>query len=212
MLANINLSVRDTPILASIDLKLELLAERAGPIVTRLAADARLVLGYRKAADRLSADGTTASSDRQLSKERELYLEALKLLQDPIIPIRAQGLSMLRDLASPASVLLQNEPALLPGILDLFIQTVQHEDSFIYLNAIRGLSLMVDRFGKAIAARLVEVYRGTNVSNVGEDEAGHRELDKRLRCGEALTQVVERAGAALAIFGECRETWWSVEY
>ncbi|GAA6056879.1 hypothetical protein NBRC10513_006518, partial [Rhodotorula toruloides] len=99
----------------------------------------------------------------------------------------------------------RTDPALLPAVLDIFVQAIEEEDSFLYLNAVQGLSSLVDVFGRQVIGRLLEVYTGARKGDrepkaVGEGEKGTRELDKRLRVGETLLQVVQRAGEALGMF------------
>jgi len=107
--------------------------------------------------------------------------------------------------------LLKTDPALLPAILDIFLNSLTEEDSFLYLNAVQGLSVLVDVFGRQVVRGLLEVYTGGSrrgggskieVREVGDGETGQREVDKRLRVGEALVQVVQRAGEALATLRE----------
>lgn len=191
-----------TPLLSLIFEKLPALASSTtSEIVPPLAREARLVLSVRLAS---SYTPTTASLTDPLAASRARYQEALKLLQDPILPLRAQGLAILRSLVVSPEALLSTDPALLPAVLDIFVQAIEDEDSFLYLNAIQGLSTLADVYGKQIVRRLGQVYLGAQgrVEEVGEGDKGRRELDKRLRIGEAMVQVVQRAGEALAVFGE----------
>lgn len=141
-----------------------------------------------------------------LAASRATYQEALKSLQDPILPVRAHGLAQLRTLVRSPEAFLSTDPALLPAVLDIFVQALEDEDSFMYLNAVQGLSSLADVYGKQVVRRLVGVYLGGNSEvarrEVGSGEKGRRELDKRLRMGEALVQVVQRAGEALGAIGE----------
>lgn len=190
-----------TPLLSLIFDKLDGLASSSSEIVPPLAREARLVLSLRRAS--LFASPSSSTSD-PLAASRERYQEALRLLQDPILPVRAQGLAILRSLVANHEALLSTDPALLPAVLDIFVQAVEDEDSFLYLNAIQGLSSMVDVYGRQIVKRLVKVYlggRAGRVEEVGTGDKGRRELDKRLRIGETLVQVIQRAGVAFAVLG-----------
>ncbi|GAA5935058.1 hypothetical protein JCM10213_000633 [Rhodosporidiobolus nylandii] len=208
--ANESLSPSTSPLLAAISAQLSLLASSSSsPIIAPLAREARMVLSLRSATS--SFDASTSSStapgdpEDPLQKSRETYREALKLLQDPLLPVRAQGLHLLRTLVlDKETALLSTDPALLPAVLDVFASAIEEEDSFLYLNAVQGLSSLVDVFGKQVVGRLMEVYTGARrderrVRDVGTGEKGRREIDKRLRVGEALVQVVQRAGEALAV-------------
>ncbi|GAA6036295.1 hypothetical protein JCM8097_001649 [Rhodosporidiobolus ruineniae] len=210
--ANPDLSESTTPLLRIIASQLTVLAaSSSSPVVAPLAREARMVLSLRRAESTLSPssadDGTNhgEQKDDPLAASRATYREALKLLQDPLLPVRAQGLHLLRTLVlDRQTALLKTDSALLPAVLDVFAQAVEEEDSFLYLNAVQGLSSLVDVFGRQVVGRLVEDYVGARrdegrVRDVGTGERGRRELDKRLRVGEAIVQVVQRAGEALAV-------------
>jgi len=144
------------------------------------------------------------------------YQKALKLLQDPIIPIRAHGLQLLRELVYRPSVTNPRasqgrrddswlDPAFLPGILSIFLQSIQDDESYIFLNAVQGLVAMVDGYGKEVLRGIVEVYlSGTGVGGSGTASGGEsmskQELDARTRVGEALNAVVKRCGEALGLY------------
>lgn len=194
-----DLTVENTPSLRSINIKLSRLAEAETDTTARLAKDARFVLSLRSAATVSSGSDANQGHD-DLRVSRETYQEALKLLQDPILPVRAQGLSMLRSLVDSRDALLTTDTALVPAILDIFVHAVQDTDSFIYLSAVQGLSGMVDNFGKDISRRLAALYTGSDSAYVGEGDKGVKELDSRLRVGEAIIQVVQRAEKALPIY------------
>ncbi|GAA5886437.1 hypothetical protein JCM6882_001639 [Rhodosporidiobolus microsporus] len=206
--ANPSLSESNTPLLPVIASQLSLLAAHSpSAVIAPLAREAKMVLSLRRAATSFS--GAKAEEDAASEKEdplaasRQTYRTALKLLQDPLLPVRAQGLTLLRSLVlDRETALLSTDPALLPAVLDIFVGAVEEEDSFLYLNAVQGLRSLVDVYGAKVIGRLAEVYTGARagerVKELGKGEMGKRELDKRLRVGEALVQVVQRAGEALA--------------
>lgn len=202
----------NTPLLGVIYTQLETLqASTTSALIPPLAREARMVLSLRRASSAFAASSSAASTSADgtpdpLAASRETYRSALKLLQDPLLPVRAQGLHLLRSLVlDKEHALLSTDPALLPAVLDIFVAALEEEDSFLYLNAVQGLSSLVDVFGKQVIGRLMEVYTGTRrgdkggPTEVGEGERGMRELDKRLRVGETLSQVIQRAGEALAV-------------
>lgn len=196
-----DLTVENTPALRSISSKLSKLEEAATETTARLAKDANFILSLRSASARASTSSGEGRDD-PLRASRETYQEALKLLQDPILPVRAQGLSILRSLVDSKDALLKTDTALIPAILDIFVHAVQDDDSFIYLSAVQGLSGMVDQFGKDILRRLVSLYVGNDPDSVGSGEKGVKELDSRLRVGEAMIQVIQRADKSLPILGK----------
>ncbi|BGP42844.1 hypothetical protein JCM10449v2_006856 [Rhodotorula kratochvilovae] len=203
------LDMTNTPLLAVIYTQLDTLqASNSSPLIPPLAREARMVLSLRRASSAFAAStpSTTDGLPDPLAASRETYRSALKLLQDPLLPVRAQGLHLLRSLVlDKEHALLSTDPALLPAVLDIFVGALEEEDSFLYLNAVQGLSSLVDVFGRQVIGRLMEVYTGTRrgerggPKEVGEGERGTRELDKRLRVGETLVQVIHRAGEALAV-------------
>lgn len=210
------LSIASTPLLGLIFARLDAIAAGSeSELVAPLAQEARMVLSARRAAGLAAAgpsstpvDGEGAVAD-PLAASRKTYQEALVLLQDPLLPVRAQGLAHLKALVESDTALLQTDPALVPAILDIFLQAVEDDDSFLYLSAVQGLSGLVDREGKGMVRRLVRVYVGggesgevRRVAEVGVGEKGRRALERRLRVGEALGQVVERAGESLSRFAD----------
>ena len=76
----------------------------------------------------------------------------------------------------------------------------------MFLNAVQGLVVMVDGYGKDVLPRIVEVYlSGTGFGPWGgrgdATTMSREELDVRLRVGEALNTVVKRCGDALGLYG-----------
>lgn len=234
--ANESLTISNTPLLLSIDSKLAQQQQQqqreeadddeddSSGLITPLINEVRTVLKLRETSLKFTSTPTATTTK---GKEKELdgmessrlqYQTSLKLLQDPLLPVRAQGLHLLKTLIKPndtakstnsSSVeLLKTDPALLPGILSIFLNSLtSEEDSFLYLNSIQGLSTLVDVFGKQVINGLLEAYtgsrttgsgRGGEIRQVGKGEKGQKELDKRLRIGEALIQVVQRSGQALS--------------
>lgn len=178
---------------------LEPLADDGPAAVRSLAREARLVMTARLA----STSSQSTSSSRVRSSEEEdvqqIYQKALKLLQDPILPVRAHGLLLLRQLVAPKSKSAQIiDPAFIPSILSIFRQTIQDDDSYIFLNAVQGLAAMADKLGKEIIRGLVQDYtQGLD----GSPELSQGDVDMRLRIGEALAIVIKRCGSALASYG-----------
>ena len=150
--------------------------------------------------------------DPELAR-RETYEEALQLLQDPLLPVRAHGLSLLRQLitrdsdgrsaAADAEAEAEAEnaldPALKPAILDIFLQAAQEEDSYIFLNAVQGLAAMAERSGRDVFLGLLRIYTD-NADNTRD--LSRSELDLRLRVGEAISEVLRRTGPSLNDYGK----------
>ncbi|CDS13877.1 hypothetical protein LRAMOSA06051 [Lichtheimia ramosa] len=153
--------------------------ELQAPVQELLLAITSLVSAQRMARSKRS-DGLDAS--------KEKYREAMKALQDELLPVRAHGMAMLRDMVLARDPLVSSGEGL-DNVLDIFIRLVQDEDSYIYLNAIKGLSALTDTHGNEIIKKLGAIYSDDTQT-----------LDNRLRIGEALLQTVQRAGDALSIY------------
>lgn len=196
--ANPELSSRNTPVLNDIFSFLEPFSSDTSEALRSLAREARMVMTARLASSSTSWEVPQKKED----VPQEVYQKALKLLQDPILPVRAHGLLLLRQLVSsrPRAPLPPTDPALVPAIMSIFMQSVQDDDSFIFLNAVQGLSAMVDVFGKEVLGNLLETYtRKLSASSVGT--LSKQEVDAKVRIGEALGQVIRRCGDALSIYG-----------
>lgn len=198
--ANPGLSARAEPVLNDIFSLLEPLANNPSQSVRPLALEARMVMTARLA----STPGPRRPSKNADEEDvQEIYQKALKLLQDPILPVRAHGLLLLRQLVSQPSNSpdkRQIDPALVPAILSVFLQSVQDDDSYMFLNAVQGLAAMVDTFGKDVLRALIKVY-SQGLDGIGGTTLTQHELDTRIRVGEALGQVIRRCGDALSIYG-----------
>lgn len=203
--ADESLSARTMPILNEIFSLLEFLSKDGSPAVLSLAREARLVMTARLA----STSQLRESKARNVEEEttQEIYQKALKLLQDPILPVRGHGLLLLRQLVTPSRSQTEGQgihipdPALAPAILSIFLQSVQDEDSYIFLNSVQGLAAMVDGLGKEVLKRLIDEYAG-KLEGLGASVVTQREVDVRTRVGEALSIVIKRCGDALGIYGE----------
>ncbi|GAN11288.1 transport and Golgi organization protein 6 homolog [Mucor ambiguus] len=129
--------------------------------------------------------GMKQTSGTSLEASKEKYRDAMKSLQDDLLPIRAHGMGMLKEMALAKDPLVSSGEGL-DQLLDIFVRLVQDEDSYIYLNAVKGLSAMTDAYGNQIIKKLGDIY--------SDDK---QKLDNRLRIGEALLQTIQRCGDAL---------------
>ncbi|KIK48842.1 hypothetical protein CY34DRAFT_797626 [Suillus luteus UH-Slu-Lm8-n1] len=209
------------------------------------AREARLVLTARMAEGALAASGSAPKNKGRSNGQggndntdpRETYQKALKLLQDPLLPVRAHGLLLLRELVSFPAIAkeaqrerLEKEAiirALHPAILSIFLQAIQEDDSYVFLNAVQGLAALVhapgpnsgSNPGNEVLKALLDAY-ARGAEDIADEETepdkkpkdgekgrtkGKRmsEVDTRLRIGEALAIVVRRCGDALVL---CADT------
>lgn len=195
----------NTPLLQVIEVDVERLTNHSSTTIRALAREARLVLTARNASTSTTTGGCPTSQlpdARQAASEK--YQQALKLLQDPILPVRAHGLVLLKDLVlSSAQTPTAVDPALIPGILSIFLQLVQEDDSYIFLNAVQGLVAMADVLGKDILRGLVDAYAGGGLLEISAPtEMSKAQLDMRVRVGEALSQFIKKRGDAIGIYGK----------
>jgi len=71
----------------------------------------------------------------------------------------------------------------------------------MFLNAVQGLAAMVDTFGKDVLKSLVAEY-SERLDGLAGSHMTQNDVDKRIRIGEALGQVIRRCGDALSIYVE----------
>jgi Required for nuclear transport of RNA pol II C-terminus 1 len=203
-LANEDLSARTIPVLNDIFSLLEPLARDASSAIGPPAREARMVMTARLASTSAMGSSGSRGSTKDHDDTQEIYQKALKLLQDPILPVRAHGLLLLRQLVSPASRG-SNKPtlddALVPAILSIFLQAIQDDDSYLFLNAVQGLAAMADTFGKNVLRSLVGEYSG-GLDGLGCANLTQRDVDTRIRVGEALGIVIRQSRDGLGIHGK----------
>jgi len=183
-----SISPETQPILKPIERHVQDLVKHRSADVRQAARAASLLLAVRKAAPaNVSSPSTTDTAQR--------YQESLKLLQDPILAVRAHGLMILQSIVRAPDF----DRALTPAIMDIFLSAIRDDDSFMYLNAIKGLSSLVDGLGRDVMTSITLAY----VQDLGRmTDFKPDELDRRLRLGEALQQSVRRAGSALSGYSQ----------
>ncbi|RPA72420.1 hypothetical protein BJ508DRAFT_419463 [Ascobolus immersus RN42] len=124
-----------------------------------------------------------APEDSQAEKDRKNYKLALTYLTDPLVPVRAHGLSLLRDLITAKSPIINPKET-----LRLLTSMISDQDSFVYLNVIKTLvSLSSTWDSHFVVKELVAAYL---------DVPERLKLDERLRIGEALIGVIQKLGTA----------------
>ncbi|CAE6455851.1 unnamed protein product [Rhizoctonia solani] len=179
--ANENMSTLTSSLLAMIFDHLGPITNHQDEALRSLAREARLVLISRRSIAEVAPSANDAERHAL-----QTYQEALRLIQDPILPVRAHGLHMLRQLVVPPkpakstspTALPELNPALIPAILDVFLQSIQEEDSFVFLNAVQGLSAMANRLGKEIIQSLLESVQAVPLSRKAREEAREKEAPK----------------------------------
>ncbi|KAF9576079.1 hypothetical protein EC968_000146 [Mortierella alpina] len=189
---NEHLSQQDCHLLGLTLLHLKVLAEHPLIEIRRVAHDLQTLIPTRL--NDSSSTSADAPKKSEMEIEMEKYASALAALQDSLLPVRAHGLHILREMILAKSIVLTKSSGgdgaerELDHALDIFVQHVQEPDSFIYLNAVKGLAALTDAHGPEILTKLMKIYSNEN---------GKQPLDTRLRIGEALVQTVQRCGEAL---------------
>ena len=114
----------------------------------------------------------------------ESYENALMHLNDPMVPVKAHGLVMLRRLVEKRdSKCLENREQ----VLATFLKHLKHDDSYIYLAAINGL-IALTAFGdpnEQVLDTLVESFLTCQTTN------GKLDVDNKLKIGESLTKTIK---------------------
>ncbi|KAJ3333703.1 transmembrane and coiled-coil domains-containing protein 7 [Blyttiomyces sp. JEL0837] len=118
----------------------------------------------------------------------DVYRTAMEELTDELLPLRAHGMGSLRQLVLDKDPVAANN---LTSILTIFLHMMEDEDSFIYLNALKGLSALTDSYPKKTLVEVMSRYTDTKLK-----------VESRLRLGEAILQTIQRYGDALAVYSE----------
>ncbi|XP_008302694.1 transport and Golgi organization protein 6 homolog, partial [Stegastes partitus] len=107
---------------------------------------------------------------------------------DPDVPTRAFALRVLNQRVQhgdPEAV--QNQEK----VLVLFLENLEHEDSFVYLSAIQGLASLADSFPDRILERLLRDFKhGPSLPSSDKQ----RSLETRLKLGEVLMRASRAMG------------------
>ncbi|QLL31020.1 hypothetical protein HG536_0A08350 [Torulaspora globosa] len=112
--------------------------------------------------------------------DNQLLLEAMNNINDPIDPIKVQGLTTLARLAEKQSQVVQ-----LPRFRAIFLQHLRYPDPFVYLNAVKGLAVLCERDPNETVDALLKIYLNL--------EQRHK-IDDVLKIGESLSLYIQREG------------------
>ncbi|KAJ3020795.1 transmembrane and coiled-coil domains-containing protein 7 [Thoreauomyces humboldtii] len=167
------------PALTDLLIILQALSSHSAPEIRQSARELRVLIVPRTTG---FADVDADQGKRNTGVEE--FEEALRELADDLLPVRAHGMHLLRGL------ILKRDPVLkekLGEVTEIFLNQIRDEDSFIYLNAIKGLSALTDVYPLSTLCNIVSRYTEADV-----------DLDYRLRVGEALMQTIQRCGDAFA--------------
>ncbi|KAJ2859069.1 hypothetical protein GGH94_006307 [Coemansia aciculifera] len=163
-------------------------AQQAVPMVAKMAGEIKLQVALVLALNGEASDNDqSANMSSGASEDAEVvrFNAAVRDVRDDLVPVQAHGIIELRNMVLSKSSAL-NSTDRMDAAIAIFTDMVRSPDSYIYLNAIRGLSSLADAHGRRFVPALAEMY----TSSVP--------LEECLRIGEALLQSVQRAGPMLA--------------
>lgn len=137
--------------------------------------------------DRINSvlDGDTPVSTIE-EAQKQTFKKAITSLNDPLVPVRAHGLFLLRTLVEEKSSVLSLE-----FVMDLHLNQLKDSDPFVYLNAIKGLRSLIEWDEPRVLVLLISVY-------AFPDEDSSHDLDERLKIGEVLLRYIQEKGAAFS--------------
>ncbi|XP_043937965.1 transport and Golgi organization protein 6 homolog isoform X4 [Protopterus annectens] len=134
-------------------------------------------------AEKRSADpGGALPSNITSEQVQELLVSAV----DPQVPVRTAALrTLVHFLKQRESEILTHQEK----ILSLFLENLEHEDSFVYLAAIQGLAVLTDVFPQRILPRLLQEYRES-------PQTGGKKIssESRMKMGEVLMRGTRALG------------------
>ncbi|KAK6868041.1 RNA polymerase II assembly factor RTP1 [Candida tropicalis] len=119
------------------------------------------------------------SADNELDNQRHILSRAITSLNDPLVPIRAHGLYLLRQLVEKKSTV-----TTLDFVINLHLVQLKDPEPFIYLNVIKGLENLLEWDKVGVLQKLCKMY-----SN--DDDEGDTDLDERVKIGEVLLRFIK---------------------
>ncbi|XP_076840276.1 transport and Golgi organization protein 6 homolog isoform X3 [Brachyhypopomus gauderio] len=140
--------------------------------------------------------GTVGASISSASSAPEkAFSDWLHEAYDPDVPTRTMALRALTQAVREGHKrALESREKL----LTLFLESLEHEDSFVYLSAIQGLVVLADSFPEQILNRLLAEYQ---VSPNTAPASRGRSLETRLKVGEALMRASRAMGELAPHYG-----------
>lgn len=166
-------------------------------VILRLLKSRYLDLSTAKAlGERISLllNGEAPTTD-ETEAQRRILTRAITNLNDPLVPIRAHGLYLLRQLVEQQSSVLTVD-----FVVNLHLMQLKDPEPFIYLNVIKGLGSLLEWNAGDVLPILLLIYTNTDNSN-DKDKSETKEektenLDERLRIGEVLLRYVQQQDEA----------------
>uniref|UniRef100_A0A8B9S214 Transport and golgi organization 6 homolog n=1 Tax=Apteryx owenii TaxID=8824 RepID=A0A8B9S214_APTOW len=136
--------------------------------------------------------GSGPVTQRSASPAPTHLQELLLSAYDPQVPVRAAALRSLSSLIKqrdPEGLRMQEK------LLQVFLENLQHEDSFVYLSAIQGVALLSNEYPEQILPVLLAQY-GSPAQGTAEAAA------TRMKLGEVLMRVTRALGDMVCKHGD----------
>ncbi|KAK3570445.1 hypothetical protein QTP86_019311 [Hemibagrus guttatus] len=131
---------------------------------------------------------STHISASNVPTQEKVFSEWLLEACDPDVPTRAMALRALTRCVKEGT---KEALHARDKLLMIFLENLEHEDSFVYLSAIEGLVLLADSFPEQILQRLLVEYQAD--PSAASSSRG-RCLETRLKVGEALMRASRAMG------------------
>ncbi|XP_021025541.1 transport and Golgi organization protein 6 homolog [Mus caroli] len=137
-----------------------------------------------------SSGPCTATSQPPGNITTQQFREVLLSACDPQVPTRAAALRTLARWVEQREARALEEQR---KLLQIFLENLEHEDSFVYLSAIQGVALLSDVYPEEILVDLLAKY------DSGEDK---HTPETRMKVGEVLMRVVRALGDMVSKYRE----------
>ncbi|XP_029466524.1 LOW QUALITY PROTEIN: transport and Golgi organization protein 6 homolog [Rhinatrema bivittatum] len=138
-----------------------------------------LCRGQQPCIHELQGGATSAYTSKEL-------LEVLESAYDPSVPLRASALRTIASLIEQRDCHCPETPRKRCSSLEqkrIFLENLEHEDSFVYLSAVQGVALLSDVYPEQILPILLAQY-----GNI------QRAPESRMKMGEVLMRVTRALG------------------
>ncbi|XP_039619449.1 transport and Golgi organization protein 6 homolog [Polypterus senegalus] len=133
------------------------------------------------------------SKDHGNCEDGKLVSECILEAVHPDIPTRATALRQLTQMIKSKNAEAVNCEE---KILLVFLENLEHEDSFVYLSAIQGLAVLADMFPKIILQKLLDEYQKCT-----QDSRKACPLETKLKIAEVLMRSTRALGELTPHYG-----------
>ncbi|KAJ1642392.1 hypothetical protein LPJ64_005764, partial [Coemansia asiatica] len=152
--------------------------------VSQVKTQVSMILALNGASSGPATSSGSTAEGQERTDDVQRFIAALRDVRSPLVPVQAHGVLELRNLVLSRSPILTTDRV--DAAVNVFLEMLASDDTYLHLNAIRGLSALTDTSGDRFIPQLISLYTSS------------QSLDECLRIGEALLQTVHRAGKMLA--------------